>query len=159
MCNEDMLKYHVWHFTHILEKPLCCSQAFTSAGVEDMSRGTEGRVSRCVWKEKGVIGQIYELCCPAEPPITQLTGASSMGRPLFIGSKTFWGTFPSSLRLFRTSHHRLDCWITCFEKWNINIWWTRLIKHIWMDKSNFQQKSRLTFHIRHLNRDSFPFFL
>lgn len=41
--------------------------------------------------------------------LVELTAGSS----LFMGSRTFGGTWPSSSRLFRTTHHCLDLCTTC----------------------------------------------
>lgn len=44
----------------------------------------------------------------ARQRVPQLTGRSSMGPLLCIGSRTFWGMWPSSPPPLRTSHHCLD---------------------------------------------------
>lgn len=56
---------------------------------------------------------LSKLGYSAELRVTSLTGRSSMGPLPIIGSRTFWGTLPSSSRALRTSHHCLDFWTTC----------------------------------------------
>lgn len=101
-------------FPHILEKPLCSSQALTCGDVEFMSRVTPPRMFCCEGEQKSW-DNVCEMCV-----VTQQssgchchTGRSSTS-PLFLsGSRTFCGTLPSSSRLLRTTHHCLDFWITC----------------------------------------------
>lgn len=106
----------VHDFSHILLNPLYCSQALTSEGVEVMFRVTGPRLSRC-WAERikgrNEVTWKKDIGSSAAIRVTELTSSSSMGPSLFIGSRTFWGTWPSSSRALLTSHHCFDFWTTC----------------------------------------------